>query len=265
MAAVPPMPDKLSPELRDRWQRIVAKSRLVENQNYFEMLGVDREVKSADVKTKFFQLAKEWHPDRLPKELAALRPYCEVVFGYMSEAHAALENDEGRKQYVHTLREGGGTPASDHFMQRILDGAMEFERVLVLSRQYHYDEAIDLLERVLAASGEDPDHHAHHAWLLMKKFPEEDAPFERMLGAVNRAIKLSADHEKANLYKAQILQRMGKHKEARLFFKKVAEKNPRNVEAQREMRIASLRAEGGPRKKVEKAASGFLGKLFGKK
>jgi tetratricopeptide (TPR) repeat protein len=268
LAAVPPMPGSLSQEFRDRWQRIVTKARLIENENYFEMLGLDREAKAADAKTKFFQLAKEWHPDRLPKALAPLRPYCEVVFGYMSEAHAALENEEGRKQYLQTLREGGGTPASDNLMQRILDGAMEFERVLILSRQNQFEEAIRVLERILSVTADDPDHHAHYAWLLMKGFPGDDAPYDRMLSATKRALKLSPDHEKANLYTAQILRRMGKGREALQFFKKVAEKNPRNVEAARELRVASFRADGGARskdKEKDKGGSGFFGKLFGKK
>lgn len=261
---IPPAPDDLSADLLARWQRVVTKARLIENQNYFEILGLDKEAPGNEIKTRFFQFAKEWHPDRLPRELVALRPHCEIIFGFMNEAHATLQNDEERTRYLQTLREGGGTPATDRLVQRTLDTAMVFERVLVLGRQHRYDDAIDTLRRILEANPREPDYHAHYAWLLMQKYPKDDSLVDRMFEAANAALKLQDKHEKANLYKAQLLRRIGKQKDAFLFFKKVAEINPRNVEAQREIRIATMRQGGTPREKVEKAAGGFFGKLFGK-
>src|SRR5204862_4054897 len=73
LQSIPPPPDELSEELRQRWLRVAAKGRLVENQNYFEMLDIDKDAKSTDARTKFYQLAKDWHPDRLPAELGPLR------------------------------------------------------------------------------------------------------------------------------------------------------------------------------------------------
>ena len=124
----------------------MTKGRLIENQNYFEMLELDKEAKSSDARTKFYQLAKEWHPDRLPPELQPLREYVQIIFSYMSEASAALGDEPQRVKYLQTVREGGGTPATERLMQAILDTAMEYERVLVMSRKHEYDDAIEVHE-----------------------------------------------------------------------------------------------------------------------
>jgi tetratricopeptide (TPR) repeat protein len=264
---IPSPPDDLPEELRRRWQLMVTKGKLIENQNYYEMLGLERDAKPSDVRTKFFKLAKEWHPDRLPAELAAIKPYAETIFGYMSEAHATLANENTRMKYLQTVREGGGTPATEKLMERILDSAMLYEKVLVMTRKHEYDGALELLRRILAVTKDEAEYHAMHAWLLMKKFPGNEAPLTDMLEVCDVALKLHERHEKANLYKGQVLKRMGKGKEAMRYFKRVVEINPRNVDAAREVRVANMRGpEAGPAPAAgEETGGGLLGKLFKKK
>ncbi|HKU39515.1 MAG TPA: DnaJ domain-containing protein, partial [Polyangiales bacterium] len=240
---VPPPPAGLSPELTERWQKISTRARLIENQNYFEMLGLDKKATSADAKAEFFKHAKEWHPDRLPPELAPLRPFVEIIFGYLNEAHKALGDEEERMAYLRTVREGGGTPAAERLMQQILDSAIQYERVLVFARRHQYDEALELLEKILNITKDEPDYHAMLGWLLMQKFPGNDAPIQQISTALDRAIELHADHEKAQLYKAQLLKRLGRHNEALRHFKRVVAINPNNLDAAREVRVANMREE----------------------
>ncbi len=273
LQSIPPPPDALAEELRQRWLRVVAKGRLVENQNYFEMLELDKEAKSNDARNKFYQLAKEWHPDRLPPELSSLREYVQIIFSYMSEASATLGDEEQRVKYVQSVREGGGTPATDKLMQAILDTAMEYERVLVMARKHQYDAAIELMKKILSVVADDAEYQAMYASLLMQKFPGtgQDAPLQKMLEAVDKALALHARHEKANLLKGQILRRMGRQDEALRFFRTAAEINPRNIEAMREVRVATMRSDGaattkakGKKQEEPSGVGGLLGKLFKK-
>ena len=250
----------------------------MENQNYFEMLDIDREAKSNDARSKFYQLAKDWHPDRLPAPLAPLREYVQVIFGYMSEAANTLGDESQRTKYIQTVREGGGTPSTDKLMQTILDTAMEYERVLVMARRRDFDSALELMIRILQIQRDDPEYNAMYAWLLMQKFPGQDAPLQKMLDAVDKALSAHERHERANLLKAQILRRMGRQDDALEYFQKVAEINPRNVDAMREVRVATMRShQAGPalrkpgskgkkgKKEAESGVGGLLGKLLGKK
>lgn len=271
--SIPPPPESVADELRQRWLRVVAKGRLMENQNYYEMLDLDKDAKPSDARAKFYQLAKEWHPDRLPAEMEPIREHVQIIFSYMSEASSVLGDEQQRMAYLQTVREGGGTPATDKLMQAILDTAMEYERVLVMARRHEYDAAIELLRKLLSMVKDEPDYHAMYAWLLMQKFPGQEAPLPKMLESVNRAIELHDRHERANMLKGQILRRMGKHGEALRFFRIVAEINPRNIEAVREVRVATMRTSTPPKgkhkgrshkgkAKEETGVSGLLGKLF---
>jgi curved DNA-binding protein CbpA len=241
----------------------------VENQNYFEMLGVARDAGQEDIRTKFFDLAKEWHPDRIKDDVEALKPYVHIIFGYITEAHECLANEETRVAYLQTVREGGGTPATDRLMESILDSALKYERVLVLSRQHQYETALAELKEILASTKDEPDYHAMLAWLMLKTFPKENAPYNEMLESLDRALDLYENHEKANLYKAQVLRNMGRPREALKHFKKVVEVNPKNVEAAREVRVANMRGVGSSSEADEEAGllSGLqgLGKKFFKK
>jgi curved DNA-binding protein CbpA len=261
LADIPQVPGGLSPELTDRWQKVLTRSRLIENQNYFEMLSLDKKATGADVKAEFFKHAKEWHPDRVPAELAPLRPFVEIIFGYLNEAHKVLGDDEQRLAYVRTVREGGGTPAAERLMQQILDSAIAYERVLVFARKHHYDEALDLLQKILTITKDEPDYHAMLGWLLMSKYPGPDAPIKQITESLDRAIELHADHEKAQLYKAQLLKRLGRHPEALRHYKRVVSINPNNLDAAREVRVANMREENKDKTVVK--PGGFLGKLLG--
>jgi tetratricopeptide (TPR) repeat protein len=264
LAEIPLPAEGLTPELSERWQRILARARLVENQNYFEMLGLDKNASSADAKTEFFKLVKEFHPDRLSPELAPLRPCVEVIFGYLSEAHKTLADDEQRVAYVRSVREGGGTPAAERMMQQILDSAIAYERVQVFVRKHHYDDALDVLDKILLVTKDEPDYHAMYGWVLMHKHTGNDAPVNRIMEALDRAIELHADHEKAHLAKAKMLQRLGRQSEAMRHFKRVVSVNPNNVDAAREVRIASMREEQKDKAAAKtNAVGGFLGKLLG--
>src|SRR4029077_7564650 len=150
-----------------------------------------------------------------------------------------------RLKYVQSVREGGGTPATDRMMLAILDTAMEYERVLVLARKHQYDDAIELMNKILAAVKDDPEYQTMYASLLMQKFPGQgsEAPLQKMLDSVNRALELYAKHEKANLLKGQILRRVGRPHEALEYFRKAAEINPRNIDAMREVRVATMRSD----------------------
>jgi curved DNA-binding protein CbpA len=64
--------------------------------NHYDVLGIDRKANSSAIRTAFFQLARTWHPDRLPADLADLKPVVTKAFAAMGEAHQTL-SDEGRR------------------------------------------------------------------------------------------------------------------------------------------------------------------------
>ncbi len=241
LKTIPPPPADLDAETRHRWEEIRELAEKIDELNYFEMLNVESNTAPNEIRSAFFALAKKWHPDRLPEALLPLKPQVDMVFGYLSQAHQCLSNEEERLKYIRSVKEGGGTPASDRLMQKVLDGAMAYQRVEVLARKHEYDKALELLERVISLSGDEADYHAMQAWLLLQKHPEGDAPFKEMINATEKALKLNKDHERSIYYRGLILKRMKRDADALKFFRRAAELNPKNLDALREVRIATMR------------------------
>jgi len=67
--------------------------------NYYEVLGLERGADTAQVRTAFFQLARKWHPDKLPASLMHLRPTVTRAFAEMGEAHQTLMDEARRAAY----------------------------------------------------------------------------------------------------------------------------------------------------------------------
>eukprot|EP00095_Tigriopus_kingsejongensis_P007334 maker-scaffold589_size129586-snap-gene-0.36 protein:Tk07334 transcript:maker-scaffold589_size129586-snap-gene-0.36-mRNA-1 annotation:"j domain-containing protein" len=63
-------------------------------QNYYDSLGLDSQASSGDIKAAFYNLSKEFHPDKNPNDPEALTRFQEI-----STAHNILGNPSLRRQY----------------------------------------------------------------------------------------------------------------------------------------------------------------------
>ncbi|GBD04412.1 Chaperone protein DnaJ [bacterium HR19] len=64
--------------------------------DYYEILGVPRNASQEEIKRAFWELAKKWHPDRVPPEK---KKEAEEKFKEINEAYQVLSDPEKRKIY----------------------------------------------------------------------------------------------------------------------------------------------------------------------
>ena len=64
-----------------------------EKRDYYEVLGVDRNVSEADLKKAYRKLAKQYHPDMNPNNQEA-----EAKFKEVNEAYAVLSDPQKKQQ-----------------------------------------------------------------------------------------------------------------------------------------------------------------------
>ncbi|MEM7448596.1 MAG: DnaJ domain-containing protein [Myxococcota bacterium] len=288
----PQAPKNLSQDLQTRWRRITAKVQDMDEQNYFQMLSLDTTANAADVEQAYLTQVKEWHPDRLPEELKELRPWADQIFHHMTEAKNHLTDEETRRKHIDAVRDGGGTPKAERQIQAVVGAAMEFQKVEVLVRRREWQEALDTLNTALEMNNEDPDMHAMLGFILYQLNPEDrEVQRNSTLEALNHALEINPDCEQALYTKGLVLKRTGDKPAAIKLFKKVIARNPRHIEAVREVRLATMRGEtklsgrptGRPSATPSKrpdgkhsgrpsrssattsASGGFLSKLFGGK
>ena len=82
-------------------------------QDYYETLGVARDVGADELKKSYRKLAMKYHPDRNPDDDEA-----EVKFKELSEAYSVLSDQQKREaynQYGHAAFEGGGGQGAGDF------------------------------------------------------------------------------------------------------------------------------------------------------
>jgi tetratricopeptide (TPR) repeat protein len=245
LTAPPPSPpDSLSPEHRAQWDDLAARIGRFDEQTYYEMLGLAPQAPADAVREAYFELIKQVHPDRLPAPLLPLLAGAQRLFTVLTEAHETLTDDARRKQYEEMMKDGGGTPAAQRKLEQTVEATVEFQKAEVLRKS-----DLALAERhartALQLDPEQADYHALLAWVLFERHPGEDAPLTEMLALVDHALKLHDKHDRAHLYRGSILRRLGREADAVKAFRRSVELNPKNVDAQREVRLAEMRAKKG--------------------
>ncbi|MEM6954762.1 MAG: DnaJ domain-containing protein [Myxococcota bacterium] len=255
----PEKPDGLSEAHSLRWNEVVGYANRIDRLNYFEMLEVSMSANADDVRSAYFTKVKKWHPDRLPAELGALRETADVIFGYLTEAEQTLSDETLRADYLKTVKSGGGTPKANRKLNAVLLAALEFQKVEVLLRRKNYDDAEKLVVSLIESVPDEADFHAALGAIVFRRDGLEAA--DQALKHLRKALKLNRDHERALMTKGRVYVRQGRQKEAYPLFEKVLQRNPKNVEAQRQLRLANMRSSDAPKAK----SGGFLSGFFGSK
>ena len=256
----PVKPDNLSPELTLRWNEVVGYGNRIDNQNYFEMLDVSSNASRDEISRSYYELAKKWHPDRLPPELTPLRETAEVIFDHLTSAERTLTDKEARQEYLKALQSGGGTPKSDRRMSEVLMAALEFQKVDILIRRKDFGEAARIVGELIEAVPDEADYQSALATILWKQNGLEAA--EEVQKQIKLALRLNPKHERSLMLKATVLMRENKLSEAMPLLERVLAANPKNVDAERQLRLARMRNSSAPGKKK---SGGFLSGFFGSK
>jgi len=262
-------PPSLSPELTKRWGEISRVIAMMDRQNYFEMLGVKESSESSDISKKYMTLAKTWHPDRLPSELAALRPWVEEIFHLFTVANDTLTDTKKRLEYQKVVMQGGGTPEAERKLSVMVEAAINFQKVDVLVKRRRYDEALRICNSAMSFVRKEADYPAMKAWILLLRDGVDDEETEDEIHRLLRTtFKINPDHVHGHFVRAHFLKRQGEHDKALKHFMKVARLDPNNIEAAREVRVGTMRHARGRSSAPPPAMDGklpnFLGKFFKK-
>jgi curved DNA-binding protein CbpA len=277
-AAAPSQPRQLTAEQSSLKQKILERAEQITSQNYYQMLGLGVDAPPEAVQKAFFALAKVWHPDRLPPALVDVKDACSKVFAHLTEANAVLSDEVKRKEYVQLMKDGGATPDDQAKIQTILEAATEFQKAeILLKRNLHDVQAYELVRRAVSLDPEQADYMALLTWLDSHK-PEwlgREKTLEK-IGVLDRCIKKNPHSSRAFFYRGMLYKRIDEGSKAVKDFRKVVELDPRNLDAQREVRLHTMRggtkpppgpggSPGGPRPGGKPPpASETLGGLFGK-
>jgi DnaJ-domain-containing protein 1 len=263
-------------DLAARRADIEARVASMDAQDYFKVLGVTPETPSSALQTAYFALAKAYHPDRLPAELADLRPVVARIFAQISEAYRTLSDPSRRAEYV-----SQGSPSSEHEdaakVARVVDAALEFQKAESLLKSNDLAGAEALARKAFEADPEQPDHVALLTWIQAQRRPPPpplregsvSTYYDDLIKILDVVLSKDPQFERALFYRGTLLKRAGRIERALADFRLVAEINPRNIDAAREVRLHEMRTGSGGAKAPRPSGNpeapegpGIINKIF---
>jgi curved DNA-binding protein CbpA len=210
--------------------------------NHYEMLGVAPDSPLSVIQSAFLQQAKRWHPDKLESELLSWKPQVNKVFARVTEAHQVLTDGRRRAEYDRSLS-GEVIEDEQEVVQRALGAAAAFQKAQVLVKRMEWDEALELANLALKDDPEQAEYIAFVAWLEARKLrgaaPEA---YQLLLDRLARASRLQPNNLKVRMYRADVLKAAGRLQDALREYRHIADADPSNVDAQRELRLHKMRA-----------------------
>lgn len=254
---------------------IVERAKTITGLDYFQMLGLGRDATPEEVNQIYFQLARKWHPDKLPASLSAVKAEATKVFSHISEAQRTLGDRKKREEYMHLLKDGGATLDDQQKIQIVLEAVTYFQKAEFFWKRRDVAQAEEFAHKAANADPGQADYLALAAWIESSK-PENQNPdaTRKCIEKLDKALGHNRNCAQALFYRAMLHKRIGQQTEAIRDFRLCVEINPDNVDAAREVRLHAMR--GGrsvppPSLSDDKGptvprppSTGFLGKLFKK-
>jgi CheY-like chemotaxis protein/tetratricopeptide (TPR) repeat protein len=152
----------------------------MKNQDYFAILGISRSAKSQDIKKTFYELAKVFHPDKIPKTASQeLITLAKNVFAQMTSAYETLSDDSRREKYLKEIELGKAEKALQ------AEGMIEDAKSALKANQAA--KALEKLEAAIKLRPPNSELWIHLAWAktldgttqfkvedILNKIPPED-------------------------------------------------------------------------------------------
>jgi tetratricopeptide (TPR) repeat protein len=236
--AAPPSADGLSLQVQALREAILQWEQSPP-ETFYDVLGVDRAADASSIRLAFFQLAKQWHPDRLPAPLADLKPIVTRAFARMGEAHQLLSDARARADYDAKLKAAPDEEAQQ--VTEIINAASAFQRAEILVRKKDLPAALVEAEAAYRGDPGQAEYVGLYAWLLVHTGGE----VEQALTLLNPAIEREPENVKALWYRAQLHKKAGKESQALRDCKRILQVKPQHVDAAREMRVFEMRRRTG--------------------
>lgn len=247
------------PELRKVALDIQSTYRSLQGKTHYQILGVDKSTPAEEIRKAYFQLAKQWHVDRfaasgLSKEA---RAQVEEIFRLVSAAHDVLSDQEERRDYDLVIeRQAKGLPTDPAV---IMHAEHLFQQAQGLVRRGQAPAALPLLTEAVQLNKGEAEFWAYLGFALHCAKGKEG--LADALDHINRAIKMNERMSDAYEFLGRIQRVEERFGEAQRSLRKALSLNPKNRDAELELRFLGRKMA---RKESKANKKGLLGRILKK-
>ncbi len=243
----------LGPEAEAIRERIRIKAAAVDQSgdDLFAVLELAEGASPAEVKRAYFALAKTFHPDRLLAQgLDDLQADAARVLARGNEAFATLSDPKRRAEWV--ANRGAGDlrakqEAEDAEAQRILTAEFCSEKAEILLKRRDFAGAVTEAQQAVTLAPKEGRYQAVLVWATWCATLEGDRPplLAKTRRTLENAVKDEPKFANGFFWLAQVARAAGDDAAAQRAYLKAHELDPRNLDAEREVRLYNMRKQKG--------------------
>jgi curved DNA-binding protein CbpA len=245
------------------------EAKVASEANAFELFGLEPDADRKQIREVWAELSKTYHPDALEGAgRAALRDRVERVFAALSEAYGVLSDKTQREQLREALSSGVSLKAGEDTAV-VVRNAFEAELLardgdkLLAANQW--PRAAELFARAHALSPKDSDVEAA---LIYAEFRRDSGDAAATIARLAKLLADTPNCARAHYFKGLLELSINDTSNAKQSFSTAHQLNPRNIDAERQLRAIRLRERGPspskPEKDDKKRGFGGLRGLFKK-
>lgn len=242
-------------------ERLVKLKRDMENQNYFEILGLSDKAKAKEIRRAYYELSKLFHPDKVtpdaPQEVKELTSF---IFAKISKANEILSDDNKRATYLKELEKG--------FAEKILESESLFEEGRSFLKANQAAKALQYFEKSMTLRPPSSEIRLHLMWSKLLCIPASN--IEVYLKTIEADLNRIPPEDRHNstyyFVKGLYLRQIGDLESAEKTIKHALSLTPNFIEAQRELHIVTLQKKSSkPVDLLNADLKDVVGMLFKKK
>lgn len=233
----------------------------VQEETYYDLLGVQQDADKALVSSRFRQLAKNWHIDRFSKfELGERKEKVQQIFSTLNTAHQTLTDEDKRLEYEMEISDGPD-------IGELLQAENDFMRGKSLLESGRAEAARKMFDRAVELAPDEMQYKSYAIYTEYLSLPKDEDGHVKKI-ARKRAQEIYSSLDKVSREYSEkdwLLQFMGsvslglgQEAQASELFREALMINKNNTAAARQLRLLRMR------RKKRKKSGGFFAKLFGK-
>lgn len=198
------------------------------NLDYYSILGVGDSATDDELRTAFYRIAKEYHPDRHFYLDEDTKEKLHAIYSHLVKAYNVLSSMEKRAEYNHVLSQ---KPSA--ITRREL-ARTNFNEGHIHYKNGHIDEAAECFREAVRLDDNEAAYHFSLGLALsdMEKLKEAEK-------ALSRASKIAPENDEYHAELGHIYIRLGLHPRANMSFIKALKINRTNSRAEQGLKLLS--------------------------